>query len=283
MPLPDTRPDAMTFEGSLADLQLTDLVQLFVVGAKTGQLRLTNGASRGEIHLVEGRIVHARAGERHGEEAVYALALLSDGHFEFLPDIAAPETNVSKGNNALLMEVAKRLDEWRLVSKKVPSTAHVPELVPRPKREGRIALTPAEWLVLSQIDGRRSVSAIATRVELSELDAAKVLFGLVSGGLVHLRNGSRAPRPDREAGPTLTPEHKALRRLARVREVCTRALGSSGEAVVRQHIDRARQEIERGSGPAAMWEAVDQIVRAASVLKGKPTGDALLEQLSSLE
>jgi hypothetical protein len=71
-------------------------------------------------------------------------------------------------------------------------------------------------------------------------------------------------------------------RLNRVREVCNALLGTVGESVVNKHYQKARGEIERGAGREAIDEAITQIARASSILKGPPTTEALLEQLKTI-
>ncbi len=51
-------------------------------------------------------------------------------------------------------------------------------------------------------------------------------------------------------------------------------LGPVGETVVQKHYQRARGEIERGAGPEAIEEAIQQIARAAGILKGSAVADA---------
>lgn len=75
----------------------------------------------------------------------------------------------------------------------------------------------------------------------------------------------------------------AMQRLTRVRDVCYGLLGSVGETVVKKHYEKARTEIENGAGDEAVEEAVTQIARAASILKGPSTTEALLEQLKSIK
>jgi 2-phospho-L-lactate transferase/gluconeogenesis factor (CofD/UPF0052 family) len=67
-----------------------------------------------------------------------------------------------------------------------------------------------------------------------------------------------------------------------VRDVCNSHLGAVGESVVNKHYQRARYEIEHGAGPEAVDEAISQIARAASILKGPSTTETLLEQLKSI-
>jgi hypothetical protein len=72
-------------------------------------------------------------------------------------------------------------------------------------------------------------------------------------------------------------------RLSRLRDICSAALGPVGETVVAKHYVRARAEIEKGVGPEAIEEAVQQIVRAASILKGPSVADSLLDQIKTVK
>jgi hypothetical protein len=316
----------MAFQGSLAELHLPDIIQLISVSGKTGVFHLTNGALAGEIYLNDGKIVHAQLDEASGEEAVYALAMWSQGDFRFDPGVATELHTITKSNTNLLMEAARRLDEWRVLSKKIPSTDLVPEFVVQEHREGQINLNTSEWLILSKIDGHRSVKAIAAATKLTAFDAAKILYGLVATGLIRLRPaGAAAPahttaaarpatvkpvpaaKPAATAKPTpaavsaaaapppfavsaaratpaALPESAGhLARLNRVREVCNGLLGPAGESVVNKHYQKARADIERGAGAEAVEEAIHQIARASSILKGPSTTEALLEQLKAIK
>ena len=296
----------MAFQGSLAELHLPDIIQLVSVSGKTGVFHLTDGAHRGLIWLVDGRIVHAEHEELAGEEAVYALAIWRSGEFRFDAGVAAPRQTIQKSNTNLLMEAARRLDEWRVLSKKIPSVDLVPQFAVLENREGQINLNTMEWLLLSKIDGQRTIRQIAGAAGMGVLDTAKLLYGLVATNLIRLKEkdasaaahaASPAPSPAAErpataprpaAAPTPTPAPSAapaappaLARLARLRDECITLLGSVGESVVQKHYLRARGEIERGAGPEAIDEAVQQIARAAGILKGSAVADAVLRLLKS--
>ena len=73
----------MAFQGSLAELHLPDIIQLISVSGKTGVFHLTDGSLKGQIYLTDGKIVHAELDDVAGEEAVYALAIWSQGDFRF--------------------------------------------------------------------------------------------------------------------------------------------------------------------------------------------------------
>jgi hypothetical protein len=296
----------MAFQGSLAELHLPDIIQLVSVSGKTGVFHLSDASHRGDIWLHEGRIVHAETEDLSGEEAVYALAIWRSGEFRFEAGVATPRQTIQKSNTNLLMEAARRLDEWRVLSKKIPSVELVPEFVILENREGQINLNTMEWLLLSKIDGQRSVRQIASAAGMGVFDAAKLLYGLVATNLIRLKEKGAAPvteRPQpRDASPAArsaataprgaaartaaepapaTPAPPALTRLARLRDECVALLGPVGETVVQKHYLRARGEIERGAGPEAIEEAVQQIARAAGILKGSAVAEAVLQLLKT--
>jgi hypothetical protein len=282
----------MAFQGSLAELHLPDIIQLISVSGKTGVFHLADGALKGQIYLHDGKIVHAQLEDTSGEEAVYALAIWSKGDFKFEPGVATELRTISKSNTNLLMEAARRLDEWRVLSKKIPSTETIPEFVVQDGREGQINLNTSEWLILSKIDGHRSIKAIAGASGLSVFDASKILYGLIATGLIRLREGppanaapvaARARSAGPPPAPSTGPGAELVARLNRVRDVCNSLLGTVGESVVNKHYQKARGEIERGAGAEALDEAISQIARAASILKGPPTTEALLEQLRAIK
>jgi hypothetical protein len=294
----------MAFQGSLAELHLPDIIQLVSVSGKTGVFHLIDGDHRGDIWLLDGRIVHAEHEDLWGEEAVYALAIWRAGEFRFDAGVAAPRQTIQKSNTNLLMEAARRLDEWRVLSKKIPSVELVPEFMILESREGQINLNTMEWLLLSKVDGQRTVRQIAAATGMGVLDVAKLLYGLVATNLIRLREKGPAaapaapvvhvasvtqvPRPAAPAGPPAErpPQPRAapaagpaLSHLARLRDECVALLGPVGETVVQKHYLRARSEIERGAGPEAIEDAVQQIARAAGILKGSAVAEAVLQLL----
>ncbi len=288
----------MAFQGSLAELHLPDIIQLISVSGKSGVFHLVDGPHKGQIYLHDGKIVHAQIDDTAGEEAVYALAIWSQGDFKFEPGVPTEHRTISKSNTNLLMEAARRLDEWRVLSKKIPSTDMVPEFVVQEHREGQINLNTGEWLILSKIDGQRSIKQMAAASGLSVFDVAKILYGLVATSLIRLRDagpsapapaaappaaGSAAPAPAAPAAPAAPhPNQTLLDRLDRMRDVCKVTLGPVGDSVINKHYTKARADLEAGGGFEAIQEAMNQIARASSILKGPETRETLLEQLKAV-
>lgn len=272
----------MAFQGSLAELHLPDIIQLISVSRKSGVFHLVDGPHQGQIYLHEGKIVHAQLDDTAGEEAVYALAIWSQGDFKFEHGVATEQRTISKSNTNLLMEAARRLDEWRVLSKKIPSTDMIPEFAVQEHREGQINLNTSEWLILSKIDGQRSIKHMAGASGLSVFDVAKILYGLVATGLIRLRDPGPGAPPAAGTRPATAANQELIGKLERMREICNSTLGPVGESVVNKHYLKAKADLERGGGFEAIQEAITQITRASSILKGPETRDTLLEQLKAV-
>jgi hypothetical protein len=306
----------MSFQGSLSELPLPDVIQLVSSSGKTGCFHLTDGDVKGQIYIQEGKIVHAQVEDLSGEEAVYQLAIWSRGEFFFETGATVAANTITKTNTNLLMEAARRLDEWRVLQRKVPSMDLVPEFVIPEGREGQINLNTSEWLILSKIDGRRSIKAIANASSHSTFEACKILYGLIATNLIRLKEPVAAPAPRPAAppapslsastpsatgpitGPTGRPANAPLprqatmppgtmpqasielvQRLVRIRDTANALLGTGGEPVVQKHVVAARLAIERGAGVEAVETAIQQIASAAAILKGPQATDIVLERL----
>jgi hypothetical protein len=183
----------MSFQGSIQELPVPDIIQLVSVSGKTGMFMLVRGSERGYIFLRSGRIVHAELGGLTGEEAVYALAIWSTGDFQFTPGKEVDTVSIDKTNTSLLMEAARRLDEWKVLARKIPGVDYVPVLKGREVGEP-VTLSPPEWNLITRIDGIRTVEELARASDSNSFDTAKVLYGLVTSDLIAMRPRDATPR-----------------------------------------------------------------------------------------
>lgn len=128
------------------------------------------------------------------EEAVYHLFAWTQGSFHFDTDQMPDEEGlylVSIPPEALLMEGARRVDEWSQVEKKVPSFDIVFQLDRHPdESDEEFELTKDQRKVLPFIDGQRTVDEIMDEAGLVEFDTGKALYGLIQAGFVS-RSGER--------------------------------------------------------------------------------------------
>ena len=149
----------------------------------------------GEI-LIEIGAITRRELDRHVrfqiEEVVFELMSWREGYFSFEErpvDDAPAEASLRISTESLLMEGARRIDEWSRIEDKVPHLGVIPVLAPvRDDHPALLDLLPNEWQVLSEIDGGKDLRAIASKLACSEFDVARIAYGLVTTGVIELRN-----------------------------------------------------------------------------------------------
>ena len=122
------------------------------------------------------------------EEVVFEILNWREGYFSFvegpLKD-AKTDATVHIPTESLLMEGARRIDEWSRIEKKIPNLGVVPTLAQVPDGAGGgLDLQPQDWDVLAMIDGVRNLHEISKRLNRAEFEVAKTVFGLESTGIV---------------------------------------------------------------------------------------------------
>ncbi len=264
----------MAFQGSLKELPLPDIIQLVSVSGKTGKFTLTREGDRGFIYLKNGQMVHAVVSDLIGEEAIYALAIWNQGEFQFNPAEEPDRQTITKSNTNLLMEAARRLDEWRVLSKKIASVELVPELLARENRHEQVTLNPQEWMLITKIDGTRSIAEIGRALNMSSFDVAKILYGMITGELVHLKK-----KFDRSADE----ENGQLVDLAaRIRQVAEEFIGDSAHKTIEKHFLHALDGIMNGDGPHAVEAMVHEFEKTASLLRGGAITEKLRTRIAQV-
>jgi hypothetical protein len=129
------------------------------------------------------------------EEVVFEVIGWREGYFSFVEGPLGglrTEVGVRIPTEALLMEGARRIDEWSRIERQVPHLGVVPALATgAAQREAVLDLRPPEWEVLALIDGNRDLREMAAAIGRSEFDVAKTVFGLYSSGVVTLEDPRR--------------------------------------------------------------------------------------------
>ena len=167
----------------------------------------------GELLVARGVVSRERLNEQirvQIEEAVYFLFTWTHGSFNFEAAVRPDdgELVVAINPESLLLEGARRIDEWTMVQKKVPSLDAVFELDRRRLAECGARLTPEQEAVAGLIDGRRDVTALAEDSGLVEFEVGKALYGLAVAGLVHRVGRTKAAEP--RASDARVEEHRNL-------------------------------------------------------------------------
>jgi hypothetical protein len=104
---------ASGFEGEVAGLGLTDIVQVNAANGFSGLVRVQNGDSTGAIFFRDGDIVHAELGDRTGEEAFYEIIAWQGGRFTVQTNVFTALRTIQKSCEHLLLEAHRLQDEAR--------------------------------------------------------------------------------------------------------------------------------------------------------------------------
>jgi len=151
-----------------------------------------NKQQLGRILVDFGRIEHdelERFVRLQVEEAVYFLFTWKQGTFNFTSNRRPPHEPLPESLDAqsLLLEGARRVDEWTLIQKKIPSFDLVYQRT-RDKLSDAAAedLTYPQQRLLPLLDGTRDIAGLIDVTAMSEFDVGKALYGLVMAGFARL-------------------------------------------------------------------------------------------------
>jgi tetratricopeptide (TPR) repeat protein len=145
------------------------------------------------------------------EEAVYFLFTWSEGAFNFEGDILPEQQDflVSVNPESLLLEGARRVDEWSQIEKKIPSFDIVFELDRKRVEGSGVKLTQEQTVIMNLIDGQRDVTHIIEDSGLVEFEVGKALYGLATAGFLHRVGRSKTP-DSTQATEARVEEHRNL-------------------------------------------------------------------------
>ena len=100
-----------TVRGSLAQMNVIDLVQSLEMGRKSCLLTLTNNNDKCEMYFSEGQVPHAAYGPLSGDQAVFKVLRWTDGNFQINFDGKTKQQTTTLNTQGLLMEGLRLLDE----------------------------------------------------------------------------------------------------------------------------------------------------------------------------
>ena len=104
-------PTAEAFGGNFDGQELLEICRLIAVNEKDGVLTVWGERVNGQLAFEKGEIRRARTGEGKGPDAAHAILAITHGRFEFAAGLSGLERNCRLKPEALIMEVARRLDQ----------------------------------------------------------------------------------------------------------------------------------------------------------------------------
>jgi tetratricopeptide (TPR) repeat protein len=144
------------------------------------------------------------------EEAVYFLFTWTSGTFNFEAGVRPEREDflVRISPEYLLLEGARRVDEWSLVEKKIPSFDLIFSVDQQHVSQSAPELSPEQKRLLPLVDGTRDVRLLVEESGMAEFDVGKALYGLITAGFAHRVGTSTASAP--KVNDSRVDEHRNL-------------------------------------------------------------------------
>jgi hypothetical protein len=217
-------------------------------------------------------------------EAVLDVFLWEEGTFAFREcDVAFDDSLTEEINTMeIILEAARRMDEWAVMKKVIPSDTVVFQVSDLAKQEGKkITLQTEELRLISMLDGSKSVRDLVRESGAEEFDVYKTLYAMATSRLIQATDGPARPRgtaePD-EIAPLLQVYHDVMVTISKHleeqlgKEFCTKlfttckaSLPPIGQQILAGYKVRksAEQNVREISGAAAGSQQGDAAVATA--------------------
>jgi tetratricopeptide (TPR) repeat protein len=145
------------------------------------------------------------------EEAVYYLFTWTSGTFNFESGVVpeAGDANLRVNPEMLLLEGARRVDEWSVIQKKIPSLDLIFTVDAAHLRQSDVTLSKAQQQIVPLLDGSRDVQQVVEDSGLVEFEVGQALYGLITAGFAH-RTGTSAAAATPRVNETRIEEHRNL-------------------------------------------------------------------------
>jgi hypothetical protein len=179
-------------EGDLSAFSLRELIEMIVYSSVTGALELHIGASQAQIFFRDGLPYHAYFDEVEGVDALTAMFEARSGSFFFRAGPVSAGESLWGDPWELIDRAEAMAKSWARVRPVIPSLDLIP-ILSHPPDGAAIQISEQSWSVLSAIDGRRAIPALAAATGRSMLDICEGLAPLVARRLVTLASPESLP------------------------------------------------------------------------------------------
>ena len=122
-------------------------------------------------------------------DTVYLMFTWGDGAFYFEPTGLPAEDRITVPIHleGVIMEGTRRVQEWEMLQDELPDLDMAMKFTERPNTNLRdINLSVDEWRVISFINPRNSIKQIAEVNKMNEFQIRKIVYRMMSAGLVEL-------------------------------------------------------------------------------------------------
>jgi hypothetical protein len=158
----------------------------------------------------------------HVLDIVYRLITWADGMFRFDQTLVPGDDKITVPIELenVIIEGARRMREWERLAEELPSLDMALKFTEHPNVNIRdMKLSVEEWRVVSFINPKNSMRAVAKANNLSDLEIRRIVYGLLQAGLVEVIRPAGAQQPvpmvpgARKPPPPTPSEKKTTRSL----------------------------------------------------------------------
>jgi pSer/pThr/pTyr-binding forkhead associated (FHA) protein len=171
--------------GSIEEIPLPDLLQLLSTSRKSGVLVIHSDRHAGKIFFRKGQIYFGNIENQFNigpRKALTRMLGWTQGSFELEPpDESAVLEELDDSTEGLLIESMRQLDEYKVVTEKLPDLSS-PIGVARPLKARLRELSPDELDVFQAALEVKTVNALFDQLSLSDLEIAQKLVVLFEKG-----------------------------------------------------------------------------------------------------
>jgi hypothetical protein len=183
-------------EGSLGQISLVDLLQIFHFNRRNGVLEIFCGNGRGKVCVHQGDVVYAGMGRHRGEKALFRMLELSGGSFSFVPEKVIGEINIRRGTDVLLLEGARQADGLMELRKQMPSDNARLELA-RDLSDRLDSLHPVAQELLDLLEFYTTVGDLIENCRATDYESCRILRAmLIKGILLAVEESAQAPNDE---------------------------------------------------------------------------------------
>jgi hypothetical protein len=180
---------ARTMSGSIDEVPLPDLMQLFSTSKKSGVLVVRTDDAEGKLFLEKGAIVFASVNDQEEVpplKSIIRILTWEHGTFDMDPAIERVfPTRLEMSTEGILMEGFRQIDELRRIAADLPAH-HALLSLAKPIVPALRDLKPADLDILQLVINYGTVETILNKSLVSDLDASEVLLKLLKSGFIRV-------------------------------------------------------------------------------------------------
>jgi pSer/pThr/pTyr-binding forkhead associated (FHA) protein len=180
-----------SMSGSLEEVPVPDLLQLFSTSKRTGVLHIRSSLGYGKIHLRNGNVFYASIDEDHDlgpKKALHRIVGWEDGQFEFgrTEEEGSFVIELEEATEALLMEALRELDEFRRIADTLPDPDAKIEVI-RPLEPLLSSLKPTELDIFQLVLNQGVMQNIFDKSYATDFETAQALMSLINQAYVRVK------------------------------------------------------------------------------------------------